>query len=87
MAPSPVVGLNRAVAIAERDGADRGLEALAAIPDRDRLARYPFYPAAFAELELKRGNLDAARAHFSAALAVARNPTERRFLERRSRGI
>lgn len=87
LVPSPVVALNRAVAIAERDGADRGIEALGAIADRERLARYPFYPAAFAELELRRGNHDAARAHFMDALALARNPTERRFLERRSRGI
>jgi predicted RNA polymerase sigma factor len=85
IAPSPVVALNRAIAIAQRDGAERGLDALHAIADRDRLARYPFYPAALGELELRRGNPDAARAHFSAALALARNPTERRFLEKRLR--
>ena len=85
IAPSPVVALNRAIAIAQRDGAERGLDALHVIADRDRLARYPFYPAALGELELRRGNPDAARAHFSAALALARNPTERRFLEKRLR--
>jgi RNA polymerase sigma factor (sigma-70 family) len=85
IAPSPVVALNRAIAIAQHDGAERGLDALHAIADRDRLARYPFYPAALGELELRRGNPDAARAHFSAALALARNPTERRFLEKRLR--
>ena len=51
--------------------------------DRDRLERYPFYPAAMGELELRRGNRDAAREHFAAALALARNATERRFLEKR----
>ena len=85
VAPSPVVALNRAIAIAERDGADRGLEALSTIDRRERLADYPFYPAAMGEQELRRGNASAARAHFAAALAVARNPAERRFLEKRLR--
>jgi RNA polymerase sigma-70 factor (ECF subfamily) len=85
IAPSPVVALNRAIAIAQRDGAERGLEALRAIGDRERLDRYPFYPAAMGELELRRENRDAAREHFSAALVLARTPTERRFLEKRLR--
>jgi len=83
VAPSPVIGLNRAVAIAERDGPEHGIEALLAIGDLERLDAYPFYPAALAELELRRGSRDAARAHFSTALALARNPAERRFLEKR----
>jgi RNA polymerase sigma-70 factor (ECF subfamily) len=84
-APSPVVALNRAIAVAQRDGPDRGIAELHAIGDRGRLKRYPFYPAAIAELELRRGNREAAREHFRAALALARNPTERRFLEKRVR--
>ena len=60
-APSPVVALNRAIAIGQRDGPERGLEALRAIADRDRLASYPFYPAAMGELELRRGNPRRAR--------------------------
>jgi len=83
LAPSPVVALNRAIAIAERDGAEQGLDALYAIDDRDRLASYPFYPAAVGEMQLRRGNRDAARASFQAALGLARNATERRFLEKR----
>jgi predicted RNA polymerase sigma factor len=85
LAPSPVVALNRAIALAERDGAERGLEALRAIADLERLETYPFYPAALGELELRRGNHHAAHGHFAAALALARNPTERRFLEKRLR--
>jgi predicted RNA polymerase sigma factor len=85
IAPSPVVALNRAIAIAQRDGADRGLAALEAIADRDRLDAYPFYPAALGELELRRGDREAARRHFTAALALARNDTERRFLDKRVR--
>jgi len=83
--PSPVIALNRAIAIAQRDGPDRGLEAMDAIADRDRLDAYPFYRAALGELELRRGRFDAARDHFGAALPLARNPTERRFLEKRLR--
>ncbi len=85
IAPSPVVALNRAIALAQRDGAERGLEALRALDDRDRLANYPFYPAAFGELELRRGNRGDARQCFQAALALARNPAERKFLEKRIR--
>jgi RNA polymerase sigma factor (sigma-70 family) len=83
VAASPVVALNRAIAIAQRDGAERGIEALQAIRDRERLERYPFYPAALGELELRRGNRDVARQQFSVALSLARNPAERRFLEKR----
>jgi RNA polymerase sigma-70 factor (ECF subfamily) len=85
IAPSPVVALNRAIAIAQRAGAERGLEELRAIADRDRLESYPFYPAAMGELELRRGNRAAAGEHFKEALNLARNPAERRFLEKRMR--
>jgi RNA polymerase sigma-70 factor (ECF subfamily) len=85
LAPSPVVALNRAIAVGQRDGPERGLEALSVIEDRDRLERYPFYPAARAELELKRGDRAAAREYFQAALARARSDAERRFLEKRLR--
>ena len=48
-----------------------------------QLARYPFYAAARGELELRCGRPDAARTQFAAALALARNPAERRFLDKR----
>jgi RNA polymerase sigma factor (sigma-70 family) len=83
VAASPVVALNRAIALAERDGADCGLEALRAIDDSERLSGYPFYHAAFGELALRKGDGAAAAIHFRAALAVARNELERRFLEKR----
>ncbi len=81
--PSPIVALNRAIALAHRDGPKQGLEAIGAIEDRGRLTTYPFYPAAMAELELRIGNCDAARQHFEAALALARSPVERQFLNQR----
>lgn len=83
IAPSPVVALNRAIAIGQRDGAAEGLAALHAITDRERLDHYPFYPAALGDFELRLGNRSAAHAHFTAALTVARNTAERRFLKQR----
>lgn len=87
IAPSPVTALNRAIAIGQRDGPARGIEALDSIADQGRLAHYPFYPAARGELELRRGNKDAAQRHLEAALTLARNGEERRFLEKRLRGL
>lgn len=81
--PSPVVELNRAIAIGERDGPDRGLEAIYAIGGREQLSLYPFYPAALGEFEYRRRRFPAAREHFRAALGVARNPMEHRYLSRR----
>jgi RNA polymerase sigma factor (sigma-70 family) len=80
---SPVIALNRAIAIAQLEGPARGLEEISGIVDSDRLAKYPFYYAAIGELELRRGRREAARKHFRDALALARNPMERRFLEQR----
>ena len=85
IAPSPVVELNRAIAIGQRDGPERGLEALRSIADAARLERYPFYPAAIGELESRRGNLESARRYFTSAAALARSPVERRYLEARVR--
>ena len=81
--PSPVIALNRAVAVAEHEGPERGLEALRSIDGAARLADYPFYPAALGELELRRGRWAEARRHLRAAYRLARNPAERSFLERR----
>ena len=81
--PSPVVALNRAIAVAQHQGPEHGLDEIHAISDRDRLFSYPFYFAALGELELRLGRHDAACERFRDALALARNPMERRFLEHR----
>lgn len=81
--PSPVVALNRAIAIAQREGPRRGIEEVRAIQDIDRLAAYPFLPATWGELELRCGHFDIAREHFRSAAALARNNMERRFFEQR----
>jgi len=80
--PSPVIALNRAIAIAQLEGPASGLDALQAV-DGARLANYPFYSAALGELEFRLGRKDAAREHFQAALALARSPMERRFLNQK----
>jgi RNA polymerase sigma-70 factor (ECF subfamily) len=80
---SPIVALNRAIAVAQRDGPERGLDTIKGISNLDRLAGYPFYPAALGELELRRGGRERAREHFQEALARARNPMERHFFEQR----
>jgi RNA polymerase sigma-70 factor (ECF subfamily) len=82
--PSAVVALNRAIAVAQLEGPERGLEEIRAIAGAERLASYPFYSAALAELELRCGRHKAALEHFRAALRLARNPTERQFFQQRA---
>ena len=81
--PNPIVALNRAIAVGQRDGAERGLTQLRAIGDAERLRKYPFYHAALGEFELRGGRPQVAREHFSAALALSRNATERQFFRQR----
>jgi RNA polymerase sigma-70 factor (ECF subfamily) len=83
ISPSPIVALNRAIAIAERDGPARGLTAIGAIEDAGRLDSYLFYRAAQGALELRLGHKEQAAEHFTAAVALARNQMERRFLASR----
>jgi hypothetical protein len=75
-----VVALNRAMAIAQHQGPREGLAAISGIAGVQRLARYPFYEAALAEVSLRVGQPEVARQHFRAAHALARNDGERRFL-------
>ena len=81
--PSPVVALNRGIAVGHRDGARRGLDEIRAIVGYDRLMSYPFYFGALGEFEFRDGQLAAASEHFRSAISVARSPMERLFFERR----
>jgi RNA polymerase sigma-70 factor (ECF subfamily) len=83
--PTPIVALNRAVALARRDGPARALEAIERIEDREILSRYPFYFAAVGEFELRLGHVEKAHDSFEAALKLARNGAEARFLAQRLR--
>jgi RNA polymerase sigma-70 factor (ECF subfamily) len=79
--PSPVVALNRAVAIAMADGPQAGLRAME--PLRDELDRYHLFHSAQADLLRRAGRLDEAADAYRRALAIATNEAERRFLEGR----
>jgi RNA polymerase sigma-70 factor (ECF subfamily) len=81
--PSPVVELNRAVAVAMRDGPAAGLELIDLILARGDLAEYHLAHAARAELCRRLGRTTDARAAYRQALALARQEPERRFLDRR----
>jgi RNA polymerase sigma-70 factor (ECF subfamily) len=76
--PSPVVALNRAVAVAEVDGPEPALVATAALPLE---SYYPFH-AVRADLLRRLGRLSDASAEYTAALALTDNDAERGFLER-----
>jgi RNA polymerase sigma-70 factor (ECF subfamily) len=81
--PSPVVELNRAVAIAMRDGPAAGLALVNQILDRGDLQDYRLAHATRAELSRRIGDVAQARASFGRALALTKQDAERRFLERR----
>ncbi|WP_428940642.1 RNA polymerase sigma factor [Fontivita pretiosa] len=83
--PSPVVQLNRAVAVAMRDGPDAGLELIDGILARGQLNDYHLAHSARGELCRRLRKFDEARASFERALELARQEPERRFLERRLR--
>ncbi|HET9650989.1 MAG TPA: RNA polymerase subunit sigma-24, partial [Usitatibacter sp.] len=81
--PSPVVELNRAVAIAMRDGPAAGLAIVDAILARGDLADYHLAHAARADLARRLGRTEEARASYEKAKALTTQPTEQRFLARR----
>ena len=80
--PSPVIELNRAVAVAMAHGPERGLELMDTIEGLDA---YHHLHAARADLLRRLGRGDDARAAYARALELAGNPVEREFLERRLR--
>jgi RNA polymerase sigma-70 factor, ECF subfamily len=85
--PSPVVELNRAVAVAMRDGPLAGLELIDTILRRGDLADYHLAHAARADLCRRLGRTTDARDSYQRALALAQQEPERRFLEKRIREL
>jgi len=84
---SPVVGINRALAIAELQGAGAALEAIQEIAADVRLAEYQPYWAARAELLAKTGAHNEARRAYEIAIGLERDPAVRRFLQRRQAAL
>ena len=85
--PSPVVHLNRAVAIAMCDGPEAGLAQVDALLDRGELANYYLAHAARADMCRRLGRTAEARASYGKALALTQQEPERRFLEERIRQL
>jgi RNA polymerase sigma-70 factor, ECF subfamily len=81
--PSPIVELNRAVAIAMRDGPAAGLRLIDSLLARGELADYHIAHSARADLCRRLGRMDDARASYQRALSLAKQEPERRFLEKR----
>ena len=81
--PTPVVALNRAVAIAMRDSAPRGLALLDELAGEKALQGYHLYHAARADLLRRNGDTRQARIAYQQALTLARQEPERRFLQKR----
>jgi len=81
--PSPVIELNRAVAVAKRDGALAGLTLIEGILDRGELQDYHLAHSARAEFCRQLGRVEQARAAYRRALELTRQEPERRFIEGR----
>jgi predicted RNA polymerase sigma factor len=81
--PSPVVDVNRALAVAMLRGATVGLDELDAIPERDLISRYPYALATYAELHASLGRIDEAHRFLDRALEQQSAPAERALLRRK----
>src|SRR5437667_6406842 len=81
--PSPIVALNRAVAVGKALGPEAGLAELTKIPDPAKLKDYPFYPAAAGEFHLLAGRPAEAAKYFEKAIKLARSQSEANFFERK----
>jgi RNA polymerase sigma-70 factor (ECF subfamily) len=81
--PSPVVALNKAVAVGFATGLEAGLAALDALVDEPALAGYPYLPAARADVLRRLGRSQEAHAAYERAIALTHNQVERQFLVER----
>jgi RNA polymerase sigma-70 factor (ECF subfamily) len=85
--PSPVVQLNRAVAIAMRDGPEAGLAHIDAVLEHGELANYYLAHSALADMYRRLGRTSEARSSYEKALALTLQEPERRFLQERIRQL
>jgi RNA polymerase sigma-70 factor (ECF subfamily) len=87
LTPTPVVRLNRAVAVAMLSGPERGLELLGELTDEPELAAHHLFFAARADLARRLGRAGPARSDYTRALELCRAEPERRYLEKRLREL
>ncbi len=87
LAPSPVVELNRAVAVGMADGPQSALDLVDRLVGEPSMRRYPFLPGVRGDLLAKLGRLDEARVEFERAASLTRNRRERELLLARARGV
>ncbi len=85
--PSPIVSLNRAVAVAMAEGVQAGLDLIDQLAATDDLSNYHLLHAARADLLRRLGSADESAKSYQRALALVTNDAERRFLERRLREV
>jgi RNA polymerase sigma-70 factor, ECF subfamily len=85
--PTPIVALNRAIALSRLHGPEAGLAAMETIADDPVLARYYLLPATMGELARESGDVERAAECFRAALECECSQPERRFIERRLREV
>lgn len=87
MTPSPIIALNRAVALAMVQGSEAGIAELETIKDSPQLKGYYLLPATFGEWYERSGQADKAKAYYRQALEMTANEAERRFLGRKLRHL
>jgi RNA polymerase sigma factor (sigma-70 family) len=85
VSPSPVVELNRVVAVSMASGPETALPLLEALSDHPALRDYHYLPSVRADLHLRLGHVDAARTEFERAASLAQNARERELLMARAR--
>src|SRR5918994_3438126 len=81
--PGPIVALNRALAVAERDGVEEGRRQLIAVAGDKKLVRYPFYWAALADLQRRADRPAEAQSSYERAMELSRSPAEQASYRRR----
>jgi RNA polymerase sigma factor (sigma-70 family) len=87
LTPSPVIELNRAMAVAMAEGPAAGLAIVDALAREPQLREYPYLPSARADLLFKLGRMTEARAEFERAATMTKNERQREQLLERARGI
>ena len=87
VAPSPIISLNRAIAIGQAEGPEAGLAALSRDGLENSLADYPLFHATVGELRFLAGDARAAREHWEKALSLTRNPAEMILLKEKLAGL